>query len=533
MPPSTQQPNGQSSSNAVAHSPEEHIKNRWELPFVYAFIIRFTTLKRMALFNTPMDLEDSVVFPGSTPVMQAIVEAFLLNLSPGCDCRPDRVERTLASVVERFCKGNERSIWWQAKEKKNVNPFTAPGVAFFTADWDLKLQALRQLVEWQICHTESIKSVIDEAWGVKHKITAKAKLEEIKQKEKKASAKAVKGKDAVASSEEAGPSKESLEMQPFGIDISKKRYWVVDDSPRIWSSGNPWKKNTWCIETLSSTRDELESMITSLKAARPPVEAKERWSRSQRDHDALVEKLEAHMPSVDTELARIDQAIKRVQAKELARVRAVELIQMRETRTRSKQRVDYAAIERGNAGSGEDGDGNSSDSSLSSLYDGDADQDEARPYGGTRAASSRASSSDETSLTSLSIASKRKRARNEPEWRGQRRSARLGHGPADVQPLECVDLDARIDPIVSSKKRRISSPIDDEDGRDNSRLGMDNGTKFSTQPRLSTETAQTSTDGDHRSPTAHSQLSDQQVPTRGGSIISDTSLSSLSSEDDL
>lgn len=69
-------------------------------------------------------------------------------------------------------------------------------------------------MEWQLSYCETIKSVIDEAWGVKHKITAKSKLEVIKEKEKKAAAKAAKTKE-VAPAEEAGPSKESLELVPI------------------------------------------------------------------------------------------------------------------------------------------------------------------------------------------------------------------------------------------------------------------------------------------------------------------------------
>ncbi|KAG8989536.1 hypothetical protein FRB94_004442 [Tulasnella sp. JGI-2019a] len=515
--------------------PGETIKDRWELPFIYGFVIRFTMLKkRMALFNTSMDLEDSVMFPGSTPVMHAILECFLLNLRPECNCKPEHIERTLASVVERLCKGNERSIWWQEKQQKNVHPFTMPQVAFFTAEWYFKLQVLRQLVEWQICHSEPIKSMIDEAWGVKHKITAKAKLEEIKEKEKKTSAKASKSKDAVAQSDEAGPSKEILEMKPIGKDVSKKRYWVVDDSPRVWSSGNPWKKATWRVETLSTTREELEALIASLQAVRHPTTEKIS-TVYEADHDELLKKLEERIPAVDAELNRIEQVMKRIQVKEAARTRAADLMQMRETRTRSKKRVDYAAVERGNGGSGEDDDGDQSDSSFSSQYDDHTDNIERGRRGGMRIGSSRESSSGETSLTSLSVASKRKRAQVEPEWRGERRSARLGRGPMDGQSLDLAAPVGRNELTVSNKKRRVSSPSgeDTDEGQGGPGLGVNNGIAFSTQPRLSAGTAHTSTDGDHQSSTAHSLVSDHEVPTRGGSILSDTSLSSLTSEDDM
>lgn len=118
---------------------------------------------------------------------------------------------------------------------------------------NIQLAILRQLVEWQLNHCEAVKSVIDEAWGVKHKITAKSKLKEIEEKENKKAAKIATGK--VAPEELAGPSREDLELLPMvsqtrrfglklrsmcgvltslgiwdvqGTDASKKRYWVAD-----------------------------------------------------------------------------------------------------------------------------------------------------------------------------------------------------------------------------------------------------------------------------------------------------------------
>lgn len=125
----------------------------------------------------------------------------------------------------------------------------------------------------------------------------------------------------------------------------------------MWSSGNPWKPSSWRLETVSSTREELNSLVSSIKKAQPPVQPKTKRSKNEAEHDALMKKLDAHIPLVDEELHRIDLSIKRIQAKETARLRAAELIMMRETRTRAKKRVDYAAVEKGNTGSGEeDGD---------------------------------------------------------------------------------------------------------------------------------------------------------------------------------
>lgn len=108
------------------------------------------------------------------------------------------------------------------------------------------------------------------------------------------------------------------------------------------------------MESESSTREELGAIVTSIKSAQPPVRPKEKRSKMETEHDALVNKMEGRLPAVDEELSRIDRVMKRIQAQEIAKARAAELLEMRETRTRSKKRIDYAAVERGNTGSGED-----------------------------------------------------------------------------------------------------------------------------------------------------------------------------------
>lgn len=75
-----------------------------------------------------------------------------------------------------------------------------------------QLAILRQLVEWQLAYSNRIKDMIDLAWGVK---AAKH--------QKKAD------KDANAPPAPEHPeSKESLRLDPYGQDVNRKRFWVLD-----------------------------------------------------------------------------------------------------------------------------------------------------------------------------------------------------------------------------------------------------------------------------------------------------------------
>ena len=77
-------------------------------------------------------------------------------------------------------------------------------------------------------HCESIKNLIDDSWGVKHKGPAKRKA---------AKGTETKAATGLASANAAGNvlvNKEELEIVPLGTDVNRKRYWVVDGTPIIF-----------------------------------------------------------------------------------------------------------------------------------------------------------------------------------------------------------------------------------------------------------------------------------------------------------
>jgi hypothetical protein len=190
----------------------------------------------------------------------------------------------------------------------------------------LQLKILRYLVELQLVHSADIKAIIDRAWGI------------TQNKEKRKG-----GANVFGLPNASDPySQEGLNLSPAGQDASRKRYWFVDgqcvvlfcfvwaspdthfvisplwhclasalrprpspaalarvDSPRLWTSSNPWKTSA-SFQCISSTRDEYIAAIEQLKASKPTSEKK---TKQDQAHIALIEVLEARIGAIDHELA--------------------------------------------------------------------------------------------------------------------------------------------------------------------------------------------------------------------------------------
>ncbi|KAF8323040.1 hypothetical protein DL93DRAFT_2190016 [Clavulina sp. PMI_390] len=330
--------NGTSAAPPVSTAPEQpttapqpHPSQKWECAYVYAFIVKFTTLRKsIEGFETPMDLENALMLPSSDPVMVAILVGFIQNLKPATRDTEARVEKLLYNILEDFCnKENNRSIWWNEERRRNIHPLLGKEGGFFVLPWLEKLAILRQLVDWQLTYCVRIKDMLDLAWGVR---AAKH--------QKKAD------KDANAPPPPEHPeSRENIRLDPFGQDSTRKRYWVLDDSPRIYQSGNPWK--AICpFDTLSSTREEFVGVVQDLKSRAPAstedsaagAKAKPR-PKLEQGHLDLLNKLETEqLPRVDEEIVRAEKAKKRFEQKLLLAAQ----VESRGTRTRrTTKRPDY------------------------------------------------------------------------------------------------------------------------------------------------------------------------------------------------
>ncbi|KAI0082084.1 hypothetical protein K474DRAFT_1741576 [Panus rudis PR-1116 ss-1] len=300
-----------------------HPKDRWESLFVYGFICKFTQLRtKVEGLNSPMDFEDALLSPEANPIMTQILARFVLNLRPLTrNLGADQISSTLSATLQEYFKSSERMLFWDDELKMNVDPLQGLDGGFWNADWDLKLRILRQLVELQLCHSAEIKAIIDRAWGVIHN-------------------KHKKHETTPAPPPPSDPqSMESLQLVPLGQDSQRKRYWVIDDSPRVYLSTNPWKI-TATFHTVSSTREEYMAIIEELKKTAPSG-SNQRLSKVEQSHLALIKALEDRIPAIDAELARIQRIRKKIEQRQLLMAQA----DLRETRTRRRTtRPDYAYL---------------------------------------------------------------------------------------------------------------------------------------------------------------------------------------------
>ncbi|CAE6463851.1 unnamed protein product [Rhizoctonia solani] len=257
----------------------DHPSSRWETAYVYAFIVKFTNLRGKDGLESPVDLEEALLFPGPTPVLEQVLARFVLNLRPGSrNTGPNLIARTTQSLLDEFLRTNERSCWWDDVLRRNTDPFLGHDGDVFTLPWETKLQILRQLVDYQLQHSAFIRDIIDTVWGArpaKHRKGAK--------------------KEAPPPAA-AGFSKKQLLIEPIGQDRTRRRFWTLDG-----------------------------------KSTKRP--------RFEQSHADLVEKLEGtHLEAVDNELARLERVRKRTEKRNMMIAQA----ELRTTRTRRQtKRPDY------------------------------------------------------------------------------------------------------------------------------------------------------------------------------------------------
>ncbi|GLB35905.1 hypothetical protein LshimejAT787_0301930 [Lyophyllum shimeji] len=422
-----------------------HPSGRWETLFVYSFICKFTDLRgKVDGLETPMDLEEALMSREPNEILSKVLQHFILNLKPQTrNLSTDQISTTVAAVLADYFKASERTVFWNEDLKMNVDPFVGLEGGFFTAGWDFKLKILRQLVELQLCHTAEIKGIIDRAWGVSQN----------KHKKKDA---------ATAPPEPSDPkSQDSLQLLPIGQDSQRKRFWVADDSPRVWVSTNPWKI-TATFQTVSSTKEEYLALIEQLKASAAPEPKKgQKRTRLEQAHLSLIAALESRIEAIDAELERVARVRKRIEQREHRKLLLAQA-EVRETRTRRRtQKPDYVYS---NVYDSED-DADEYTYQEEDAQDEEFDEDDflnfrdepggsrrrraATAYGERRrstrtAAKVNANGKRESSSDSLS------------HWRGERRSARLG-GPEAQFDTEPPPKRARTEDTMSTNSAEAGS----------------------------------------------------------------------------
>lgn len=83
------------------------------------------------------------------------------------------------------------------------------------------------------------------------------------------------------------------------------------DSPRVYTSTNPWKTSS-VLEAICSSKVEYDSIVAYLRAESPPDPGPgKRRPKSELAHLTLIDALEARTAKIDTELAVSLQLIQR------------------------------------------------------------------------------------------------------------------------------------------------------------------------------------------------------------------------------
>ncbi|KXN88772.1 hypothetical protein AN958_06640 [Leucoagaricus sp. SymC.cos] len=379
-----------------------HPSDRWESLFVYSFILKFTNLKEKILgFESPMDLEEALLSNEPNDILTKILGRFILNLKPQTrNLSTDQMSTTLMGVLAEYFKTSERTMFWDDDVKVNVDPFVGMEAGFFAADWDFKLKILRQLVELQLTHSQEIKAAIDRAWGVVHNKHKKEK--------------------GAAAADNSGITKDTLDFLPFGMDHKRERYWVADDSPRVYVSTNPWRLNA-SFKAVSSTREEYLQVIENLKASLPEPKQGKKRTRNEQFHMELTVGLEERIEKIDLHLARVTKVRKKIEQNRILMAQA----ELRETRTRRQaRRPDYVYYSQDS----ED------EYQLQEQEDGDFNDEEPEETGRRRKAPIATRRSTRTAVLNANGKREGSSESNLGNWRGERRSARLGfQDPFEVE----------------------------------------------------------------------------------------------------
>ncbi|KAF8167635.1 hypothetical protein B0H34DRAFT_682568 [Crassisporium funariophilum] len=394
-----------------------HPSDRWESLFVYSFICKFTNLRhKIEGLESPMDLENALLEKEPNSILSQLLVHFITNLKPQTrNLSMDQISATVASVLSEYFKSSERTIFWDEERKANLDPFEGLEGGFFATNWDFKLKILRQLVELQLSHAPEVKGTIDRAWGVVHN----------KHKKNQTTAVPLDPTDP--------KSQESLQILPIGQDYQRKRYWISDDSPRVYVSTNPWKI-TATFRTISSTREEYVATIEDLKRSTPPEKGQKR-TKLELAHLALITALEGRIEAIDAEIGRVQRVRKKIEQRRLLYAQA----EVRQTRTRRQtQKPDY--VYNNDMDSEDDG-----ADEYSYQEEGDPDEEyDQQPLNGTTAPRRGRGKAGPSIVvprrsgrtSAVNGNGKRESSSDSWLWRGERRSSRLGGPdlPLDVEP---------------------------------------------------------------------------------------------------
>lgn len=255
-------------------------------------------------FHIPYSLENALLDePGVVnTLLEQVVLRFILNLRPNTrNTSSELLPATLQSVLHELLKDKdrlrERTVFWDYDADTNVMPLKDLEGGFWFASWDLKLRILRQLVDWQLHYSSAIRDVIDTAW-------------QFRQKPHKKKAEAPKPPPSPG----APNSREGLRVAPIGQDKDRTRFWIADNSPRLYASNNPWKV-AQTFRCVAQTREDYIEWIEKLRASAPPEQEEGNYEDHRHHlHWELIYALEMRVDEVQRALEDEDNIRKQREA---------------------------------------------------------------------------------------------------------------------------------------------------------------------------------------------------------------------------
>ncbi|WWC70942.1 uncharacterized protein I206_104894 [Kwoniella pini CBS 10737] len=354
---------------AIIEPKADRMLDDWQVAYVWSFIIKFNLRNQIQKLESIEDFERCLIEPVANrpdDILESILICFLANLknlrSGSKSITPENVQSQLSNYIDiKLSQTSEWTVWdrgWPINEEDRgscctSDPFRSElgrlryygepsnaraaknpirqveerGGGIFELDWTEKVAILRQMVDWQLTHSESIRDKINKEFPANARDS----------KAKKAPPPELNDKDTIT-------------IKELGLTRDRARVWSFDDSWRLYKSGNPYKRPcqlTSITTNRESYHDLIEDMgifsqsvdtVNNVTKGSKQASEQRKVIQARKNEGALVEKLKERIESIEKEEARIQRVRKRI-------AQAVEMQQraeLRSTRTRRQSRkVDY------------------------------------------------------------------------------------------------------------------------------------------------------------------------------------------------
>ncbi|WVQ96511.1 hypothetical protein IAU59_003616 [Kwoniella sp. CBS 9459] len=340
----------------------DKLDDDWQVAYVWAFIIKFNLRGRISRLECIEDFERCLTEPVANrpdDVLESILICFLGNLKSGTrSLTPENIQSQLSAyITDQLTNSTEWTVWdrgWPINEadrgacctsnrhrtelgrlrypgeplneraaRNPIKQIEEKGGGIFELDWRERVKMLRQLVDWQLSHAENIRNIINREFDGKAKKASEADMND----------------------------KDSIVMKTLGQNRDRARVWAMDDSWRLYKSGNPFKRPCPLVP-ITTSRESYEAFLADVdtfvsqtvvtsKGTRETAEQR-RLTANIKNEKALAETLRARVEGIEKEDARVQRARKRIaQALEMQQ-RAEQRAELRSTRTRRQsKKVDY------------------------------------------------------------------------------------------------------------------------------------------------------------------------------------------------